>query len=315
MAGAPSASSASGARPLWRRDAATLAARLPSLVVAARQVAQSVMHGVHGRRRAGPGETFWQFRPFISGESASGIDWRRSARDDRAFVREREWEAAHTVWIWIDRSPSMAFASDLAQASKVERATVLGLAAADLLVRGGERVGLLGLTRPLATRGVIERFAEAVALDERLSGAGAQLPPQIPLGARSQVVLIGDFLSEEAAIRRAIDALSAQGAKGQALMIADPIEETFPFQGHTEFVGADGSTRLRAPRAQSLREAYLAKLARHREAVRAACAARGWDFALHRTDQPAAQALLALRMRLEGPGATGYRAPSQTGAA
>ena len=293
MAATLRVSSAGPATPLWRRDAATLAARLPSLVVAAKQIAQSVMHGVHGRRRAGPGETFWQFRPFISGESAGGIDWRRSARDDRAYVREREWEAAHTVWIWIDRSPSMAFVSELAQASKIERATVLGLAVADLLVRG-----------------VIERFADALALDERLSGESAPLPPPIPLAARSKVVLIGDFLSEESAVRVAIDALSAQGAQGQALMIADPIEETFPFEGHAEFIGADGATRLRAPRAQSLREAYLAKLARHRNAVRAACASRGWGFALHRTDRPAAQALLALRMRLEGPDGVGAAAAS-----
>jgi uncharacterized protein (DUF58 family) len=296
---------AARASPLWRRDAANLAARLPSLVVAARQVAQSVMHGVHGRRRAGPGETFWQFRPFISGEPAAGIDWRRSAREDRAYVREREWEAAHTVWLWIDRSPSMAFASPLALASKVERAVVLGLAAADLLVRGGERVGLIGLTRPLATHGVIERFAEALALDERLTAIQPALPPLAPLAARSKVVAISDFLSEETAIRASIDALSAQGAQGQALMIVDPIEETFPFEGHTEFIAPDGTTRLRAPRAQGLREAYLERLARHRDAVRAACAARGWDFALHRTDKPAAQALLALRMRLEAAGAPG----------
>jgi uncharacterized protein (DUF58 family) len=315
MAAALRVSSAGPATALWRRDAATLAARLPSLIVTARQIAQSVMHGVHGRRRAGPGETFWQFRPFISGEPAAGIDWRRSARDDRAYVREREWEAAHTVWIWIDRSPSMAFVSELAQASKIERATVLGLAAADLLVRGGERVGLIGLTRPLATRGVIERFAEAIALDERLSNEPAPLPPQIPLTARSKVVLIGDFLSESGAIRRAIDALSAQGAQGQALMIADPIEEIFPFEGHAEFIGADGSMRLRAPRAQSLRQAYLAKLAQHRDGVRDACAARGWGFALHRTDKPAAQALLALRMRLEGPDIARAKASFQPGGA
>ena len=100
--------------PFIREEASTLAARLPSLVVAARQVAQTVLHGVHGRRRAGPGETFWQFRPFISGEPAARVDWRRSAREDHAFVREREWEAAHTIWIWFDRSPSMAFASALA---------------------------------------------------------------------------------------------------------------------------------------------------------------------------------------------------------
>jgi len=295
---------ARAAGPKLRHEAAALSARLPSLIIAARQIAQSVMHGVHGRRRAGPGETFWQFRPFISGEPSAGIDWRRSAREDRAFVREREWEAAHTVWIWFDRSASMDFASELALATKIDRAAVLALAAADLLVRGGERVGLLGLTRPLATRGVIERFADAIALAERLpEAANLALPPAAPLKARSKAVLIGDFLSEEAAIRTTIDTLAADGAEGQVVMIADPIEEAFPYEGHTEFLVPGGDLRLRAPRAQSLREAYLARLTRHRDAVRAACLAHGWGFALHRTDRPAAQALLALRMRLEGAGA------------
>ncbi|HEV3045677.1 MAG TPA: DUF58 domain-containing protein [Roseiarcus sp.] len=302
MASAPRAAPAIDvAGPNWRSEASTLAARLPSLVVAAKKVAQSVMYGVHGRRRAGPGENFWQFRPFISGEPAAGIDWRRSAREDRAYVREREWEAAHTVWLWVDRSASMRFASPMAQAAKVERAVVLALAAADLLVRGGERVGLIGLTRPVATRGVIERFAEAIAIDERLSSEHTPLPVAPPLKAHAKAVLFGDFLAEEEAARRCINILSAEGAEGHALMIADPIEETFPFRGHTEFVGADGAARLRAPRAQGLRQEYLKRLNRHREAVREACAARGWSFAIHRTDRPAAEALLALRMRLEAP--------------
>src|SRR5271166_49066 len=143
-------------------EALALARRFPSLVVAAREVAASVLHGVHGRRRPGHGETFWQFRPFVEGESRSRIDWRRSARDDRLYVREREWEAAHTVMIWIDRSASMRFVSKLALQPKIDRALVLGLAAADLLIRGGERVGLMGLTRPLAARNIVERFADVL---------------------------------------------------------------------------------------------------------------------------------------------------------
>jgi uncharacterized protein (DUF58 family) len=297
----PPGESALAPQARWRSEAGSLAARLPALVIAAKRLAQSVMHGVHGRRRAGPGENFWQFRPFISGEPAMAIDWRRSAREDRAYVREREWEAAHTVWLWADRSASMRFASSMAQSSKIERAVVLGLAAADLLVRGGERVGMLGLTRPVATRGVIERFAEAIAVDENLNSAPTALPPVQPLKAHSKAILIGDFLSEDEDIRRLIGALSADGAEGHVVMIADPIEETFPYQGHTEFLGADGALRLRAPRAQGLREEYLRRLQRHREAVRAACAGRGWSFAIHRTDRPAAEALLALRMRLEAP--------------
>ena len=255
-----------------RRDAVTLSARLPSLIIAARRVAQTVRHGVHGRRRAGSGETFWQFRPFLSGEPSSRVDWRRSAREERAFVREREWEAAHTVWI------------------------------ADLCVRGGERAGLLGLTRPLATPGVVERFAEAIATDERLRGASqAPLPPALPAATRSMVLMLGDFLSEPEDVARAIQAVSAEGAIGELVMIVDPIEETYPFSGNTEFLDPAGALTVLTPRAQNLRDAYLARLAAHRETIRAICARSGWGMSIHRTDASPAEILLALRMRLSAP--------------
>jgi uncharacterized protein (DUF58 family) len=285
-----------------RREVTTLSARLPSLVIAARRVAQTVRHGVHGRRRAGSGETFWQFRPFLSGEPSSRVDWRRSAREDRAFVREREWEAAHTVWIWFDRSLSMQFVSSLAQASKIDRAGLLALAFADLCVRGGERAGLLGLTRPLATQGVVERFAEAIATEERLRGPSqAALPPALPAAPRSMVLLIGDFLSDPKDVARAVRAVSAEGAIGELVMIVDPIEETYPFSGNTEFLHPAGSLRMLTPRAQNLRDAYLARLAAHREAIRAICARSGWGVSIHRTDGVPAEILLALRMRLSAP--------------
>src|SRR5918997_3574010 len=133
-------------------SALTLAQRMPRLVLEARRVAANLAHGIHGRRRAGTGETFWQFRPFVAGEAAQRIDWRRSGRDDRLYVREREWETAQTIWLWIDRSASMGFASDLAQAPKIERAVVLGFALADTFVEAGERVGMPGLIAPRATR-------------------------------------------------------------------------------------------------------------------------------------------------------------------
>jgi uncharacterized protein (DUF58 family) len=285
-----------------RRDAATLSARLPSLVIAARRVAQTVRHGVHGRRRAGSGETFWQFRPFLSGEPSSRVDWRRSAREERAFVREREWEAAHTVWTWFDRSPSMQFASNLAPVSKIDRAALLTLAFADLCVRGGERAGLLGLTRPLATQGVVERFAEAIATDERLQGPSqTPLPPALPAAPRSMVLMIGDFLSEPEEVARAIGAVSAEGAIGELVMIVDPIEEAYPFFGNTEFLHPAGSLRVLTPRAQNLRDAYLARLAAHRDAIRAICTRSGWGMSIHRTDGSPAEMLLALRMRLSAP--------------
>ena len=90
-------------------EARTLAESMPRLILEARRIAATVIHGLHGRKRAGPGENFWQYRRFLSGEPARRVDWRRSARDEHLYVREQEWEAAHTVWLWPDRSPSMVF--------------------------------------------------------------------------------------------------------------------------------------------------------------------------------------------------------------
>src|ERR1700726_3880325 len=152
----------------------SLAATMPRLILEARRVAATIIHGLHGRPRAGPGENFWQYRRFVSGEPASRVDWRRSARDDHLYVRELEWEAAHTVWIWPDRSPSMYFASPLVRDSKLSRPLVIALALAEARVEGGERVGIPGLMRPTGSRNVIERIAQAIVVDrdERTS-----LPP------------------------------------------------------------------------------------------------------------------------------------------
>jgi len=102
-----------------------LAARIPRLILEARRVASTVIHGLHGRRRAGSCEHFWQYRHFVSGEPSQNVDWRRSARDDHLYVREREWEASHTIWLWADRSPSMDFTSSLSEWSKLDRALVV----------------------------------------------------------------------------------------------------------------------------------------------------------------------------------------------
>jgi len=171
----------------------TLAATMPRLMLEARRVAASIIHGMHGRRRAGPGENFWQYRRFVSGEPAARVDWRRSARDDHLYVRELEWEAAHTVWIWADRSPSMLFASQLAADNKLHRTLVIALALAEILVEGGERVGIPGLMRPTGSRNVIERMAQAIVHDRT---ERASLPPNFAPSPLAEIVLLSDLWTD-----------------------------------------------------------------------------------------------------------------------
>ncbi|MFC7397014.1 DUF58 domain-containing protein [Chelatococcus sp. GCM10030263] len=270
----------------------TLAERLPRIVLEARRVSATVAHGIHGRRRAGTGESFWQFRPFTSGEAMARIDWRRSARDDRLYVREREWEAAQSVWLWIDRSASMGFASTLAAASKIERALVVGLALADSLVGAGERVGHMGAMQPRASRRIVELMAEALVADR--GGLTADLPPPQALPPLNEAIVISDFLVAPEKLRGAVETIAARGARGHCVMIIDPVEETFPFAGQAELEDPEGGRRLRVGDAAAWGEDYRKRIATHREAVRAVLASRGWTLSLHHTDQPASAILLRL---------------------
>ncbi|MFY9601473.1 MAG: DUF58 domain-containing protein [Pseudolabrys sp.] len=272
-----------------------LADAMPRLILEARRVASTVIHGLHGRRRAGPGENFWQYRRFMSGEPAQNVDWRRSARDDHLYVREREWEASHTVWIWPDRSPSMTFASALSSDSKLERALVIAFALAEVLVQGGERVGIPGLMRPTASRNVIEKMAEATLHDpaERTS-----LPPSFVPSPLSEIVVLSDLWAPIDEVRSTIAQLSATGAHGHIIQIVDPAEESFPYSGRVEFIEPEGAGSVTAGRAETWRNDYQAIVGRHRAAIRAETDLRGWSFAIHRTDRPASELLLVLHSRM-----------------
>src|ERR1700736_2257218 len=203
--------------------ARVLAEELPRLILEARRIAATVSHGLHGRRRAGPGENFWQYRRFLSGEPARRVDWRRSARDEHLYVREQEWEAAHTVWLWPDRSPSMAFRSQLAQESKLDRCLVVAFALAEILVQAGERVGMPGLMRPTGSRNVLDKMANAIVHDVT---ARTRLPPSFAPSGLAEIVVVSAFWSPIGELRKTFSQLSVTGSHGHAVQVVDPAEET-----------------------------------------------------------------------------------------
>jgi uncharacterized protein (DUF58 family) len=284
-------------------EAHSLAATIPRLILEARRVAATVIHGLHGRRRAGSGENFWQYRRFVSGEPAHRVDWRRSARDEHLYVREQEWEAAHTVWIWPDRSASMMFTSSAAWETKLDRALVVAFALSEVLVEGGERIGVPGVMRPTAGRDVIERMAEALVHDptERTS-----LPPSFAPSPLAEIVVLSDLWSPIAEVHATIAQLSATGAHGHVVQIVDPAEETFPYSGRIEFFEPEGAGVITAGRAETWRAEYETRVERHRAEIRAETDRLGWSFAIHRADRPATDLLLWLHNSMgAGPRGTG----------
>lgn len=295
MTGKSSPQATDTSRPAVLR-AEELVSRFPPLLVEAERVAQSVAQGVHGRRRAGSGDAFWQYRRAQAGDGAGSIDWRRSARSDHLYVRETEWAASQTIWLWQDGSASMHWRSDTGLPTKHARTRLLILALAALALKGGERVSCLGGEGPPCWgSGALGRLA--LALDH---ADGQPLSPPARLPRHATLVLAGDFLDPLDGIADRVEALARLGASGHLLQVLDPAEETLPYAGRLRFLGLEGEGELETGRAEDLRAAYLERLAAQKDGLAALARALGWSFASHRTDRPPAPCLLALAQSVGG---------------
>jgi uncharacterized protein (DUF58 family) len=278
-----------------RERAEAMAATLPPLLVQAERIAATVEQGVHGRRRVGPGDTFWQFRRYQPGDPVGRIDWRQSAKADPVFVRESEWAAAQTIYLWRDGSASMRWRSGRALPEKVDRADLVTLALAALLLDAGERVALLGEpSPPLTGHHGLERLA--MMLQRRADEQS--LPPDRPLPRHAELVLIGDFLSPLATLEARFRRLAEHQPHGHILQLLDPAEQSLPFTGRIRFEGTEQEGDALIGRVEGIRQAYAERLQAQLDGMAALARMLGWSYALSLTDRPPETALLALYRRL-----------------
>lgn len=281
-----------------RARAEGLAAALPPLLAEAEHLAQAVLLGAHGRRRSGMGEEFWQYRPAHPGDEARSIDWRRSARSDQHFVREKEWQAAQSVLLWVDDAQSMSYSGEENLPSKRERGRVLALALAVLLLRGGERVGLPAHALP-PRRGEMQLMRIA----EIFTGEGAApdygIPPARGMQPHARAFFVSDFMGDIAPVEHALTRAADRGVKGAILQVLAPQEEAFPFDGRTIFESMGGSLRHETLKAGELRSRYLDRLAERKARLHDLARLTGWHFQTHHTGESAQAALLWAYRALE----------------
>lgn len=284
----------------FRHTAESLAYALPPLLLTADRVARTVAAGIHGRRRSGPGDAFWQFREYEPGDPVADIDWRQTASSDRVHIREREWEAAQSVHLWADSRAGMRWRSGASLPTKAERAQLITLSLGALLLRGGERVGLLGHMPPVLGRAALGRLSHA--LETAKDG-----PPEGRVAARATIVLASDFLAPLDDIHRSVSLLAASGGNGHLLQILDPAEEEFPYSGRVRFESVAREAHFLAGRAETLRDAFRTRLAQHRGGLGEIARAFGWTLGHHRTDHRPEAALLALYELLSAGGSDARR--------
>jgi len=260
-----------------------------NLLLEAEKVAHSFMKGVHGRRRVGTGETFWQFRPWQPGDARRDIDWRQSAKRDGAFVRQTEWEAAQTVWLYRDASESMSFGV------KKDYAEILLLALGIILLNGGEQVGLLGTSlAPQTGYPSVQRLFEVLASQKQLSEAAR------PVAARSHVMLISDFYYPVQELEIFCEKLAARHVTGTLVQVFDPAEATLPYNGRVKFEDVESSEALDIAQVDAVRAEYIEKFNAHQKALGELAHGFGWTFEKFSTDVKPETALLQMYEGLVG---------------
>ena len=284
-----------------RHDAEALAAGFPELLAHAQQLAATISLGHHGRRRAGQGDEFWQYRAAVAGDHLRDIDWRRSARSDAQFVRQMEWQNLQSVHLWVDSAASMTYRADKKLDSKGERARLLGLATAILLSKAGEAVGLMRDPEPpMHGRGQLNKIALHLVVADNQDDYGK--PPAKEMGRGNQALFLSDFLGDWTGLVEALSRAADQQVEGALVQILDPSEEEFPFDGRTIFESMARVLRFETRRARAIREDYLARLAERKAALEALARRTGWLYTCHHTDSSAQTALLWIYNSLAGPG-------------
>jgi len=249
--------------PLSIVKAQDLSASFERLLARHQTVSSLSAYGLHNRKRSGLGERFWQYRAYETGEDASKIDWRRSARGDQLYVKEKELESLRDYNIWIDCASSMKFLSTLGQEDKLTRAIIIGLAIADLILRSGDRVGLLGSSAPSSSHVALKKIAHQ--LEEHIvSNFNSSIPLLARPSKRSKIIIISDFLNNSANLKDTLNYYSNFEISGLIIMINDPCEVAFPFSGETQFFNTENNQHYYAGEAQHIAKQYHRVFEKHK---------------------------------------------------
>jgi uncharacterized protein (DUF58 family) len=279
-----------------RADAEFLLQQLPSASLQA--AAANVLHpGAAGRKRAGSGEQFWQYRRYAQTDAATRIDWRRSARGDEYFVRETELETARTVLFYCDANEGFDWASPSTPSTKAYRAKVIMLAIGTLLSKSGERIGVLSGPRPPSLgKSAPDKLAEDLL--HRVPTDALQ-PPR----SAAMPIIASDFYDGIDAWQTKLASVASTCRAGILFVVTDPVEHDFPYKGRTRFSRPGSALQRIFGRAETIREDYLERFAQHQTDLKSMAANLGWTIVQHRTDEPAIEGAAALLVALQQFGA------------
>ncbi|MCB1531600.1 MAG: DUF58 domain-containing protein [Alphaproteobacteria bacterium] len=278
-----------------RTRAQSAASDIQSLMLTAQKAADSAMHGERAQRKAGSGEKFWQFREYVQGDRPQDIDWRQSAKTQRIYIRQKEWQSTQNTLLWCSHSPRMDFTSG-SWDSKQGSANIITMALTILIARAHEKVGLLNHAQAGRSEKTLESIAN-ILCGKNSAGTLPSLTRPIPKD--SAVILVSDFLDEIEEIKTQLATIAEQSDNVVIIQTLDPAELSLPYEGRVVFEGVHESDQETVQNVASIRAQYQTKITAHIEALKTLCVNYGWHYLLHKTDEAVSAPIAALWQEMQ----------------
>jgi uncharacterized protein (DUF58 family) len=277
-------------------------APIRSLNLRAKAIVEGTIAGLHKSPYHGFSAQFLEYRPYLPGEAAKRIDWRKYAKTGRSVVRLYEDETNLFAWILLDKSASMAFCSSAAM-SKYDYARTLAASLAWILVRQRDAVGLFAfdskehlMVPPRSTnlqlKTVLSRLETLAPGGETDCGGSLSRLAQT-ITKRGMCIVLSDLFDEPESIIRGLRHLRFKKQDVMVLWVLDPLEDRFAAAGPLEVRDSEtGKTVLVDGLTAS--EYFSRGMLRHGAAIEEACRSLGIDCERVVTDEPFTKALLRI---------------------
>lgn len=270
---------------------------LPEILAQAEKIALNIVPGAHHQRRSGGGDYFWQYREYNQQDRAQDIDWRQSARHDKLYVRQNEWQTPQSILFWCQNDRGMRFRSSKRLHYKIEEAMIITMALAILADKSNEHI------RPLYksdrfTPPIILRLAQF--LYNECEDAMPDIS-KIKTQKNASFILSGDFLAPIEEFRQSIQQLKHHAPYGVIIQVLDPAELSLPYDGRVIFQNGDGENRQLINHVGSVREDYIKRINAHNNELAAECRKLGIDFVQHISGDDTRKLIMNVQQLLSRP--------------
>jgi uncharacterized protein (DUF58 family) len=288
-----------------RIDPAQLA-RLGSLAIKARVIVEGALSGMHRAAVHGSSVEFAEHKEYTVGDELRHVDWKAYAKLDRYYVKQFEQESQLTVYLVLDASASMTFAGG--SIAKIEYAGLCLAALAYLVIQQQDKVGLVTcgdkrietLVPPRARTNHLHDLLSVLDGVITRGGVGDESPAaalgriaELSRRRRALIVLASDLFDTDDATLTALATLRAQRHDVSVLHILDPHEQTFPYDGLTQFESLENEHKVLV-NPNAVRRDYLARMTAFLTRCRTTLADAGVDYHFVSSDRPLELTLLDL---------------------